>query len=317
MVEKLKRLKKLRELERLLELEKLEALKKSYRNLENERKKLQKLADEKLKNFSGRETLYELAAIGGRLVELEREKEKQKRQLLKQEEVVKELNVEIKAIETYVEKKERDLQKEEERKENLKRTNEYLLKRSYGKFLTLLLILLPLVVKAETVTNPPPYADKLLKPYLKMQNDEFEKLAQKLLNSFHKLEEKEKELEEKKRFLLQKEQELKELLKEAKNLEQKHREELSQKVNKLLKIISKSDPDSAGEILSKTDPKVAAEVLINLPKVRKAGEILSAMEPESAAKVIDILLKKKEQTKLSVIRNKIEELLKYVEGNSF
>jgi len=104
---------------------------------------------------------------------------------------------------------------------------------------------------------------------------------------------------------------------EAQNLEVQQKKELSQKVKKLLEVINKSDPDSAGEMLSKVDPKLAAEVLINLPKVRKAGEILSAMEPEAAAKVVSELLKRKDKTQLSVVRKKIEELLKYAEGNNF
>jgi len=315
-VKKIKKIKKLQELEHLFELERLEDLRNQIKLLEKKIEQLKKEADRKLKFFEGKETIEELAVIGKNLLQLKKDIESVREHLEKQENIVKELHLKIKAVENYIGKMERDFQKIEEKKELSKNSLVYLLKRSYGKFL-LLLFASSLITNASGQNSTLPYTDKLIKPYLEIQNRDFERLADKLLKGFQALEKKEQQLEEKKKFLLSKEEELKKLILEAQNLEEARQKKISKQVEKLVKILEKSDPDSAGEILSKMDPKLAAEILVELPKVRIAGEILSSMEPDAAAEVISVLLTQKKKTQFPILRKKIEEILKYAEDNSF
>jgi len=317
MLKTIERIKKIKELERLIELQKLEEVKFEISTLKEKQKEYRKLMEEAFKNFRGVETFQTLTFLRQGLKELQRKIEEKQKLLKEREERVKQLQLENKVLTMFVERKKAELAKEEEKAEERRNATDYLLRQTYGKFgkffVLLFLILMP-AFGGET--KEPPYADKLLKPYLEEMDKTFQQLAQKLLKSFQKLEEKEKQLEEKKKFILQKEKELEKLLEEAKNWEQKENLERAKKVKKLLEIITKADPDSAGEILSQTDPQIAAEVLINLPNVRKAGEILSSMEPEKGAKVIEVLLKRKKEAKATVVRKKIEGILRYVEGQN-
>ncbi len=316
MLKALKRIQKIKELERLMELQKLENLKGELSKLDEERRKILNEVERKMADLSDFKNLLEVAVLGRELRNIEKRREETERNLDLQEEKLKKLNLEKKVIETYIERKERALQKEEEKREEQKRGNEHLLKRSYGKFLlsVAMFLCLPLFGNENSTL---PYTEVLIKPYLELQSREFEKLADRLLESFKKLEEKERQLEKKKEFILKKEEELRKLLEEAMEAELVRRREMDQKVKRLLEVINKSDPDSVGEMLSKTDPELAAEVLVNLPKVRVAGEILASMEPDAAAKVVEALLKKREKSQISVVRKKIEEILKYAEQNSF
>lgn len=317
MLKTLEKIKRIKDIERLIELQKLENTKFELRLLEEERKKYLKMFEEKMENFEGIKTIKEISFLSKGLRNIEQKRERVKEELQKREEKVKKLNLESKVLSTYIERKKEILQKEELKREEKQRSNEHLLRSSYGKFILPLLLFIAIVPAFGGDNSTLPYQEKLLKPYLEYQDKHFEKLAEKLLESFKALEKKEQQLEEKKRFILQKEKELQKLLQEAINLENRQKEELNQKAKKLLEVIAKADPDSAGEILSQTDPEVAAEVLVNLPNVRKAGEILSSMEPDKGAKVIDILLKKKEKLAATLVRKKIEGILKYVEQNNF
>ena len=321
MLKTLEKLKRIKELERLIELQELENKKFELQKLEVERKRYLQMFEEKIRNFEGLTTFKEISFLREGLKKLELKREKLKEEVQSRERKIRELNLETKVISTYIDRRRETLQKEEEKREEQKLSNENLLRSSYGKFMTAILFFMILVPAFGGDNNSTlkslPYEEKLLKPYLEYQSKYFNKLANQLLESFKALEKKEKQLEEKEKFILQKEEELKKLLQEAMNLENQQKKRLSAKVKKLLEVITKADPDSAGEILSKTPPQVAAEILINLPNVRKAGEILSSMDPDSAAKVIDTLLKKKEKLSATPVRKKIEEILKYVEQNNF
>ena len=317
MLKTLEKIKRIKDIERLIELQELENKKFELRLLEDERKKYLRLFEEKMENFEGVKTLKEISLLSKGLRNIERKRERIKEELRKREEKVRKLNLESKILSTYIGRKRELLQKEELKREERTRSNEHLLRSSYGKFILPLIFLMAVVPAFGGDNQTLPYREKLLKPYLEYQSRHFEELAERLLESFKALEKKERQLEEKKRFILQKERELKKLLEEAMNLEIRQKEELNRKAKKLLEVIAKADPDSAGEILSQTDPEVAAQVLINLPNVRRAGEILSAMEPDKGAKVIDILMRKRENLAATPVREKIEGILKYVEQNNF
>ena len=321
MLKTLEKLKRIKELERLIELQKLERKKSELRRLEEEKRKYLRMFDEKIKNLDGIETFQEIAFLREGLKKIEQLQKKIKEEIAEDEKKVKTLSLEKEVIKKYIENRKEVLQKEEEKREEQRLSNEHLLRSSYGKFIFSILFLLTILPAFGGNTNSSlsslPYQEKLLKPYLEYQSENFNKLANQLLESFKALEKKEQELEKKKLFILKKEEELRKLLQEAINLEKVQEKKLNQKTKKLLEVITKSDPDSAGDILSKTNPQVAAEILINLPNVRKAGEILSSMDPDSAAKVIDYLLKKKRKLTATPVRKKIEEILKYVEEGNF
>jgi flagellar motility protein MotE (MotC chaperone) len=316
MIKTLEKLIKIKELERLIELQKLENLKYELKLLEEKKAKYFQLLEEKIKNVSSARGLREVALLSQGIRVLEKRQREKNEDLQRQENKVKELNLEHKILSTYLERKREEMTKEELKREERERSYEHLLKRSYGKFLPILLFffLLPLTAGAEEKALP--YQEKLIKPYLQKLNEEFEKLSEELLKSFRALEKKQKQLEEKEKFILQKEEELKKLLNTAINLEKQERERQNEKVKKLLQIIAKADPDSAGEALSQVNPQIAGEVLIKLPNTRKAGEILSSMEPDKAGKVIEYLMEKKNNLAATPIRKKIEEILRYVEGES-
>jgi flagellar motility protein MotE (MotC chaperone) len=316
MIKTLEKLIKIKELERLIELQKLENIKYELKLLEEKKAKYFQFLEEKIKNATSAQALKEVALFSQAIRGLEKQRREKNKVLQKQEEKVKKLNVEHKILTTYLERKREEMTKEELKREERERSYEHLLKRSYGKFLPILLFLflVPLTARGEDKTLP--YQEKLIKPYLQKLNDEFEKLSEELLKSFQALEKKQKQLEEKEKFILQKEEELRKLLNTAINLEKKEREEQNQKVKKLLQIIAKADPDSAGEALSQVNPQIAGEVLLELPNTRRAAEILSSMEPDKAGKVIEYLLKKKDKLAATPVRKKIEEILRYVEGEN-
>ncbi|RTZ68362.1 MAG: hypothetical protein DSZ30_04345 [Aquificaceae bacterium] len=316
MLKTLEKLIKIKELEKLIELQKLENIKHEIKLIESEKKKYFQLLEDKLKNVASARDLREIALLSQGVRLLEKKQREKSKHLKRQEDRVKKLNLEHKILSSYLERKREEMTKEELKREERERSYNHLLKKSYGKFLLILVgfVFVPIVGWGEEKTLP--YQEKLIKPYLQKLNSEFEKLSEELLKSFKALEKKEKQLEEKKKFILQKEEELRKLLDKAINLEREERERNNKKVEKLLRIIAKADPDSAGETLSQVKPEIAGEVLIKLPNIRKAGEILSSMDPESAGKVIEYLMRKKEKLTATPVRKKIEGILKYVEGEN-
>lgn len=317
MIKTLEKLIKIKELEKLIELQKLENIKYEIKLIESEKAKYFQLLENKLKNMTSARDLMEIALLSRGVRSLEKREREKSKDLKSQEDRVKELNLEYKTLSSYLDRKRKEITKEDLKREEREHSYNHLLKRSYGKFL---LILVGFVLTASASgwgeEKTLPYQEKLIKPYLQKVSLEFEKLSEELLKSFKALEKKEKQLEEKKKFLLQKEEELRKLLDKAINLEREERERKNKKVEKLLQIIAKADPDSAGETLSQVNPEIAGEVLVKLPNIRKAGEILSSMDPERAGKVIEYLMKRREKLTATPVRRKIEEILKYVEGES-
>ncbi len=321
MLDTLQRIKKIKDIERLIELQKLEELKHQIQTVKGQEKKLLLTMEQKLKKIRGYQTFMEIDILRREVKKLRQRENELKEVLKQQEEKIKRLNLENKTLSKFMEKLKERKQIEETRQEIKNLSQQFLLKKTYGSFLSIVFLTLVIFglgqpIKAQENQEQlevPPYQKILLEPYLDIQNKEFNQLAEKLLQSFLKLNEKEKLIEEKKEFLLKKEEEIKQLLQQIFKMQQQEEEERKEKIKKLLEIIQKADPDSAGEILSQTKPSVAAEVLLQLPNPRRAGEILSSMDPQAAARVIDLLVQKKKQTQLAIIRKKIEDILKYVE----
>ena len=346
MLKTLERIKKIKELEKLIELQKLENLKYEKAALETEEKTVFQEMEKLSKNISFT-TFFEISIQRKKLREIEKRKEELEKELKQQEEKVKTLQTETQLLEKYMSHLEEKNKKEQLKEEVKKNALREMLKKAYGSFIAIAFLALNLNLtyatspssqennislfptnsskitfhwKNSTKENIPsllPYEKILLMPYIKAQSEIFEKYVQELLKAFEKLNQREKQLKQKEEFLKKKEKEIKALLNEAINWENQQKQQINEKLKKLLKIIAKADPDSAGEILSQTPPNIAGEVLINLNNTRKAGEILSAMEPEAGAKVIEYLIRVKEKTPLTVVRKKVENILKYIENFSY
>ncbi len=77
------------------------------------------------------------------------------------------------------------------------------------------------------------------------------------------------------------------------------REQREKEIQRLVKAVSKADPDEIAPAIESLPPELAAEVLLRL-KEKKAGQILANMNPQKAAQIMEIILERKPDFKISL-----------------
>ena len=210
--------------------------------------------------------IHRQKALIGRIQQLRQKLRELQEAETKSEDLLREAKRETKSLEIYKDKLRYEEYQKSVKREFMEHNFLFMIKR----FLVLILAL-----------SLPVYAQSALQK--KMLSDEEKKKEERI-----------------KTLLSDIDQKLKKIIEERKKLEALKAKPLTQeqqeKVNKLIKVISKTPSDEAGAILNNLEPQVAAEILLQL-KERQAGQILAAMDPTKAAQVARIVMERKKTSK--------------------
>ncbi len=259
----LKKVLKIKELEEKERARNLKEINEAISKLKREKAKLEREVEFQHKLIAQerdpmRAILHQKALIS-KIESLDREIKKLLRQKEAEEENLRDIKREEKAINLLKEKDTYERYAQNLRREFLQLGFIHLIKRSLK-----ILLVFTLLSMAQSATQ-----EKLMQMESEKRTERYRELEKIIEAKLQKLIEERKKLEAlKKRPLTEKEQ---------------------KEVQKLIKIVSKTPSDEAGAILNEVEPRIAAEILIRL-KERQAGQILAAMDPKKAAKITEIIM---------------------------